>query len=201
MRNKLKIENIIIFTSAIILLLIVGSIIYITSSRQSLNSPTQQQLQINTTPAPQPTQNILPPAIINTQPIYPSPNEPPVRHDKQAQDSLLEKLRNRKSLSSSDTAAKTKMLSLLPQGEQSGILHATASAKIEYVNSADMFIVEILTADINSAKREAGNWFTNQGFSQDAICNYPIMFYLNWEISNQIKNLNITFNPLPLNCQ
>jgi hypothetical protein len=123
-----------------------------------------------------------------------------VKYDESAQNRLLEKVQNRKPLSESDKTAKAKILQLLPKGSKSGILYTSPNFHIEYVSDPNVFQVEITKTDINLAKKEAEEWFRKHGFSQDAICNYPIEFYLNWEIKNALRNKSTIFSPLGLGC-
>ena len=113
---------------------------------------------------------------------------------------LLNKLNNRQPLSQSDLAAKSKIVSLLPLNQVAGVVHETKNVRIEFVNSMNLFTVEVLTEDISLARNEAVSWFLSQGLSRDAICNYPVQFYLNYEISQSLKNSNLIFSPLADGC-
>jgi hypothetical protein len=126
---------------------------------------------------------------------------PPVTYDKEAQDLLLEKTKNRKQLSPSDERAKTKILGLLPPGKTSGTLYTSPNVIIGYVSSANDLNVEIQTTDIDTAKKEAVDWFINQGFSQEAICNYPVSFQLDGDVAESLRGKNILFNPLADGCK
>jgi hypothetical protein len=121
---------------------------------------------------------------------------PPVPYDDAAQDLLLKKTINRKPLSPSDERAKAKILGLLPKGEKSGTLYSSPNVDIGYISSANDLSVEILTTDIDMAKKEAVDWFMIQGFSQKAICDYPVSFYLNLDVAESLRDKNIVFNPL-----
>jgi hypothetical protein len=113
---------------------------------------------------------------------------------------LIERVTNREPLSPSDVAAKDYILSRLEAGKHSGQLYQSKSIIIEYVASANLFQVEILTEDINQAKTEAVTWFQDQGLSVEGICKHPISFYLNFDIKNQLGEAADGFNPLPPDC-
>ena len=126
----------------------------------------------------------------------------PLTWDEKAQDRLLEKVENRAPLSESDETAKAKTLSLLPKGEKSGTLYSTKTIIITYVSGkTDNFLVEILTEDIQGAKEEGVQWFRNRGFSQQFICDYPVEFYLNFDLKTQLRETETIFSPLPPKCQ
>ncbi len=113
---------------------------------------------------------------------------------------LLERFENRELLSANDTQAVEKILSLLPQKEESGIIYASGNIHIEYVKSADIFQVEILTTDVAKAKTEGNAWFIEHNISQKGICEYPVQFYLNFEVKQQLRGTNTDFSPLAPGC-
>lgn len=125
---------------------------------------------------------------------------PPVRYDPDAQEKLLEKKINRTPLTSNDSTIKAKLLTYLPEGQVSGVIHETDTIRVEYLESLDLFKVEILTRDITGAKNEANTWFRQQGLSQKGICDLPLGFYLNWEIANTFRNTDLVFSPLANGC-
>lgn len=116
------------------------------------------------------------------------------------QQRLLQKYQNRKPLSRSDQEAKLQILSNLPRGKQSGMLYTSPAIRIEYTLHADSFDVEIITTDISNAKNEGYAWFHTQGLSHDAICNYPIKFYLSYDVISSKPGFSANFDPLPPGC-
>ncbi len=145
---------------------------------------------------------------LGPQQNFPSPaknnqTQPFVQYEHRADEILLQKIQNRNRLSSSDLTAKNKIISQLPKGELSGTLFTTSDVHIDYIHSADVFQGVITTTNVDQAKQEAVNWFLSQGFSQDAICNYPVYFYLSPDAASELKNSNpsITVSTLPPNCQ
>ncbi len=139
------------------------------------------------------TPTTSPPAIVNQQTTQTSIETDP-------QKKLLDYIQNRKQLSKTDSEAKATILSMLPNGSQSGIVYKDTAFMVEYIKSADMFQVEILTRAVDGTKLEALSWFKEQGVSEVGICSLPVSFYLNYQIANELKNQNIPFNPLPPNC-
>lgn len=125
---------------------------------------------------------------------------PPVSYNSSAQDKLLEKFTKRTPLSDADKAAKLKILSLLPEGERSGVLFKSVDVSIDYAFSPDDLQGEILTTNIQGAKAEAISWLRSQGMSQKGICDLPFSFYLNFQAAEQLRSSNIIFNPLPDEC-
>lgn len=141
-------------------------------------------------------------------PIVPTPTPSPFPltptktiYDKSGQDKLLETVQNRKSLAPGDAEAKKNILSLLPPEKKSGIVYQSPDINIEYVSSPNIFQVEILTQDVKKAKIEAVNWFKSRGMSDQGICNYPVQFYLNYNILQKLRGTDFVFSPLADSCQ
>lgn len=128
--------------------------------------------------------------------------KPPVKYNSQKMGQWLKILKERPSLSASDKKAKQKIISPLAKNKnKSGYVKTYKDYKIEYVSNADEFFVEILSPNVQMAKYWATMWFKLNGISDDGLCKLPVVFYLNWNIAQQIKNLDIEFNPLPDNCK
>ncbi len=124
---------------------------------------------------------------------------PPIKESAQAVDPekrLLDYIQNRRPLSDSDKQAKN---TIIQRVDQSGIAFRSDTISIEYIKSADMFQVEILSTKTDVAKEEAVNWFRQNGMSKDGLCNLPISFYLNYEVANT-NSQEDTFNPLAPGC-
>jgi flagellar basal body-associated protein FliL len=195
---KRKKEDYIILGLAIILALVVlGIAIALFYNQKDQSKPIQKVLTI---PSPVPTS----PENLPTTTVVPDVEEqstkPLVEYDKKDSDILLDLVESRKTLSDKDVQAKAKILSLFTE-DQSGYVYQTERVYIEYVNSADAFVVEIRTSDIDQAKAEAVLWLQTQGMTQDGICNYPIQFYLNYDVAQYLRDSNIIFSPLPNNCE
>ncbi len=125
----------------------------------------------------------------------------PVKYDSEAADRLLKTLAERPALSDDDAKAKTKVLTYLPKGQPSGIVYQAPTFRVEYLKSMDVFLVEILTTDVDQAKKDAAEWFFSEGLSHEGTCNAGIMFYLNGNVAEIFKKAdNYKFNPLPPSC-
>lgn len=182
MRGRKQDYIVIIF--AVLLITIIFILAYLSIQNQSTTPPATQS------PTPTPVIDIIDEA--NTM--------PPVPYEANATRRLLEKLNKREPLSPADMQAKAKMLTNLPEGEGSGIIHESRTVRIDYTKTADQFQVEIITTDISQAKADANIWFRSQGMSQKGICDYPMVFYLNYDIAQQLKNSGIQFSPLANSC-
>jgi len=185
-----KKEDIFVIILAAILVVIVFGIVFtiITSQQQPQNKLTATSTIITPkTPSPTISENT-------------AGGVPPLTYDKAASQKLLDYIDNRRALSSSDTFAKANILSLLPSGQQSGIVYQSSNIIIEYISSADVFQTEILTTDIQAAKNEANAWFREHGVSQKGICTLPVEFYMNHDVANTMRQENLTFSPLPNGC-
>ena len=152
-------------------------------------------IMLQTKPA-SPAQNtisgVTPSPILQTKPL--------VLYDESAQGRLLDKVINREPLKTGDTVARQNIISLLPQGQTSGVIYASQNISIEYVQSADMFTAEILGVDISQAKADANIWLRSEGLSQTGICNLPLMFYLGPDAIHYLEQTHVVFSPLPNGC-
>lgn len=185
--KKLASEHTLVALLLLGLLVLIPLNIYVFVKTQGAKNDTLNQ-------APSPT-FIIHPTI--TSVISPTIT---VSSSENAQERLLEKIKKRAPLSQKDRDAKTKILTLLPQGERSGVLHRSSNIIIDYTYSANIFQVEILTKDVASAKNEAVLWFKNYGMSQEGICNLPLSFYLNFDVKNSMPDEERSFDPLPPGC-
>ena len=115
---------------------------------------------------------------------------------------MMNKPGNKPVLSENDTFAEEQILSLIPDGQASGIVYQSTIVRIYYDSNSDNFLAEILTEDIAGAKSEAESWLENQGLSQQGICNLQIIFYLSPEVIQlyKIQDQTIKFNPAPDGC-
>ncbi len=178
MNEYSKRQKIIILTVGIIILFgTIGVITFLFLS--NINNKTQSYLP---TPTTKPALRTVPLVIYNSS----KSNE------------LLKKLENRQALTQNDTSIRQKLIS--PLNGQSGDIQLTNDYDIQYLSSPDQFQVEILSTNISLAKQEAVNWFIAQGMSQDGICKLPLSFFMNHSVAQQLQGKNITFNPLPDNC-
>jgi hypothetical protein len=163
-----------------ILVIIVFAIVYI--------SFTQLTPSAKTTPLP------------TIQPTLSVSDNLPVIYDNAAESRLAQKIQNRPTLAPADNHSKTTTLNTILHGFNSGVLYETDNIRIEYVQSADLFMGEIKTTNVVKAKAEATTWFLKQGFTQNGICNLPLMFYLDQEVSQALQGQDVVFSPLANGC-
>lgn len=140
-----------------------------------------------------PTPILLNPSTISTKPLLHNLNI-------KAASQLVTREEQRIPLSQIDTQAKNRILQLLPSGQIYGTVYSSNNIEIEYVQSLDLFDVYILTIDVASAKKEAEDWFKQQGMSQRGICDLPLGFYPSPDVANLLQNTNFLFSPLPDGC-
>lgn len=163
--------------------------------------PMPQQITANPTPAVQQTPQTEAPQQTNQNTLTnPNTANPPIAYNISAQNTIIDKVTNHPTISQDDSAAKEKLLKLLPQGSDGGVIYSTSDFQIEYIQAFDFFQVEILTLNVQAAKNEANAWFRSQGVSQQGICNYPVDFYLNSAIATQLSNFPFIFSPSPNGC-
>lgn len=145
-------------------------------------------------PSSKPTHQVTPSPL----PQVTTPVLPPVKYDQKAQERLIQNAKTRQQLSASDVTAKNKLISLLPN--DSLTIYQDSQVSIDYIQSADLFQGEIRSKDIQSAKADAVSFFQKQGMSQQGLCVLPLMFYLNANTAEQLRNTGVIFNPLPDGC-
>jgi len=143
----------------------------------------------------------------NTVNFFPSPTPLPIQsaphlqnviYDQDQTDKMIQTVENKPSISPSDSDIKTSIISSL--GNDSGTVYTSPNEfRIDYVQSPDLFQIEILTTDFHKAKTDAVAWLQSQGFSTDGICKLPVTFYLNFDIKQQLPQGTV-FQPLPDGC-
>jgi len=179
----MKIKKKYLIVGLIIILLL---ILFILSLANPSSKKTTQPTPTSTVNGPTP----IFPANIKKNPLY----------EKKGLQNLLQKMDERKSLSEDDIKAKNKILALLPSGKLSGIVYKSPTIRVHFAPTPNLFLVEILTVDLANAKQEGNAWFLSQGMSQDAICNYPVDFYLSWDVISKLKGKTVQFSPLGPGC-
>jgi hypothetical protein len=177
-------------TIAIILLTIITIIIGVLLT-QPEQTPTQ-------TPTSSPTQ--APTSTTPLSKVTPTTTRtnPPVIYNQEKTNQLLNIVKTRPQLSDNDKRVRGEIIA--PLRNQSGNLTTTTMYKIEYVKTADAFLIEITSINISQAKNNAVQWFREKGISPEGICNLPVSFYLSRNAANSLKEMGGIFNPLPENC-
>lgn len=174
-----------------LILVIIVFLILIVSLRSNNATISTPQVVLS---SPSPTQSEPSPSIVaHTNPQLKNLDIP-------AAYKLVTREEQRIPLSQSDTQAKKRILQLLPLGKTYGTVYSSNNVTIEYVQSLDLFDAYILTVDVASAKKEAEDWFKQQGMSQQGICDLPLGFYLYSNVANMLKSTNFIFSPLPDGC-
>lgn len=106
---------------------------------------------------------------------------------------------NKKQLSPEELNAKQRLIAPLEGG--SGTIATTTDFMVEYLKTPQYFMVQILSNDIESAKKKAQKWFNDQGISNQGVCNLPVIFYFSESVSNYLISNNLQFNPTPEGCK
>lgn len=183
MKNRMRGHNqdYFVILLACVLLIITFSIAYITFNAKPEGPKTL---------SPLPT---VEPSVISTAPL-------PVVLDNSAESRLANIITHRPKLSAADAQQKTTTLNTILHGPNSGILFRNSDVQLEYVQSADLFMAEIYTTHIIQAKTETADWLRQQGFSQQGICNLPVIFYLDPGITQQLQGQDVIFSPLANGC-
>lgn len=136
----------------------------------------------------------------STQPLpLQSPQTPDIVYSPNQLEQDYERIVNKQPLSVSDSQIRSELINSLDN--KSGYLERTPEYNIEYVKAPDLFMIEILSLQTEDAKRQALAWFTQQGLSNQGICNLPVSIYLNSSTKNTLSAQNQTFNPIPEICQ
>lgn len=139
-----------------------------------------------------PTQNSTP-----TSSPVPSPTtNSGYNNDQVNQD--FSRLKNPKPLSTADANIRQKFITSI--GNKSGILVTTSAFSIQYVATANQFLVEIDDTNADQAKKASEKWFTDQGLSQQGICNLPAVYYLGGNALVDYRKNGKQFNPIPDGC-
>ncbi len=111
----------------------------------------------------------------------------------------FERIINKAGLSEQDKKVRQELINSV--SDKSGLINTNQLYSIEYVKSPDSFMVEILSTDVEAAKKSAASWFKQKGISGQGICNLPVVFYLNDSVKSYLQQNNQTFNPLPEECK
>lgn len=197
MKTK-KFENIIILGLALILIFIIVIIAYLNSiSREKNKEAIKQQARMTaeSSGVPSPRSNRVVPTQFDK-------TLPPVEYDTIAEYKLLSKIKNRTTLKEEDKKVVLEIKYLIePEDAEEGSVYISPNITIIYIGEADVFQVEIKNTNIDLAKNEAVRWFTSQGLSTKAICDYPVYFYLNAQTAESLRGTGTVMNTLPPGCQ
>lgn len=159
-----------------------------------------EQRRIGTAPTAYPTKSSPTREPTSEPEFVPYKGSSTVLYNATDADTLVDLAENRRELSVQDIQAKDKLLESLFAVAPSGYVYTSTTIRIEYVNSADQFVGEITTIQVDAAKKEAVDWFISQGFTKEGLCRMPIQFYLNYDIVTSLEGTPVTFSPLVPGC-
>lgn len=122
------------------------------------------------------------------------PNTPAISYNEKGQQKLAQLIEKEPQLDEYDVTIKED-LSTRPNP-----LFTNENIEINYDQATDSVKVKIHTIRTVTAKNEAVGWLRGQGLSGQAICTMPVAFDIDPEVAENLRGLNIVFNPLPLGC-
>lgn len=176
-------RNLYILFGVLGIIIIIFIIIIVATSR----SMTKQEPTITPTPLQ-----------VNGQSVKNTPIPTYLPYNSQQTKKMINLFTTRTPLQASDQNARTQLLNSI--GNTSNTVYQTSDFRIDYLQAPNSFQVEIDTANITQAKQEVVAWLKTKGFSQNGICNLPISFYVRFDISQQLRSQNISFDPLAPGC-
>ncbi len=179
MRRRTEDYIVIILAGILILIVVVMIAISFQGAQQEKTAPTGTATLTPTTPPPAAD----PPAI-----------------DVKTSWRMWDKVANKPALAPADNTAKKNTITAILHGIDSGILYESPRVRVEYVKSLDIFLAEVTTVELSLAKAEVNSWLRVQGLSQEAICNLPIIFYINLETAESLRGQNVLFRPAIQGC-
>ena len=129
--------------------------------------------------------------------ITTSQTEALLTYNEQKDNKLLEVTKKKPKLDTQDAKIRAELVAIAKDGD--GLVIASESYKISYLDVFDIFEVEINYPDIGQAHKEATDWFLSKGLSQKGLCNLPVSFFASTEISKSVTTAT-EVNPLPDGC-
>lgn len=176
----------IIYSTIFVITILLALSIFLESYNRSKNQPV----------APPSISPVAPKiSVIPTSEVF---TDPPVKYREGTLNKSIDALENKKDLTTNDKAVKEKLLARVKG--TFGVIYQTKDYTIYYVDAPDDLEVEILTTDITRAKDGSYSWLISQGLSKEGLCNFPVFYYLNYNISQQLRGSGLEFNPLPQGC-
>lgn len=111
---------------------------------------------------------------------------------------MSDKIDSRQPLSPSEQTLRKQLIDDALKNQQ--VAQSNSLYTMYYSKSFDMFQVEILSTDIQTTKQQTTQWFIDKGFSQNGVCNLPVMFIISSSIKQQLIDKNVSFSYLPEGC-
>lgn len=139
-----------------------------------------------------------PTRINTTQELNQPQTNPFMKYHAKSTKKMLERLKSRVPLSIKDESTKQRIVKSV--NGKSSILITTQTFRVEYIESPDIFMVEIKTIDIGKGKSDTKEWLISQGFTPQGACELPVVYYLNLNVASQLRDLGLTFSPLEEGC-
>jgi hypothetical protein len=124
----------------------------------------------------------------------------PLKWNQNASKITLQREEQRIPLSTSDEQAKTRILQLLPNGQNYGVVYSSPNVTIQYDQALDLFEAETLNINVAAAKKEAENWLKQEGMSQQGLCDLPLDFYPGGTSEYLLQQSKFIYDELPDGC-
>ena len=118
---------------------------------------------------------------------------PTIQNDKPVDGKKLRSLLLDRPTPSTPTDITIKQGIIADLGGNSGTLTETQDYAIRYLKAANQFEGEIKTKDFIKAKEAVVAWFEQKGMTHEGVCKLPLIFFLNFDIQQQLKNTNVQF--------
>ncbi len=132
-------------------------------------------------------------------PIQPTKAQAVTTYNKEATTLLIDKFHNRQPLSKEAQVSKDILVNKAKGSPEP--LQKNPTFAVQYMKNIDAFMVEIKVVDIAKAKEDTQQWFLTQGINSVAMCNLPVVFFLNSSVARELRPLHIVFNPLLETCK
>lgn len=178
----------------IIFFFIIIIIVILTIVLNILDNIKTYQATKKSTPSPTsiPRKNIP----TSTPPYYPAQSQtrPPIMYQAGSTDRVVDKINNRKILSTQDKNLRDELV------KKGDTIFVNNTWTLYYISSLDYFLAEITTDGVAQAKSDVMVWLENQGFTKQGICNLPLIFFINSDISNVLQEQQMIFDPIPEGC-
>jgi|GEM_PF-2603870 hypothetical protein len=88
-----------------------------------------------------------------------------------------------------------------PLGNKPGVVIETKEFTVIYLSAPDQFEAEIKVEQAESAKNDVVSWLKSRGLGESDICALPIVFNLEFSVSQKFKSEGVGFKRLPDFCE
>jgi hypothetical protein len=128
----------------------------------------------------------------------PSQSATQTKYNETSEWKIAEMLMQPPVLEPNDEAVRNTLLA--PLNGFAGNIYNSSNVTIFYLPSIKEFGAKITTTNIDSAKKEAVDWFRSKGISQQGLCHLPLEFYMSYDAQKYLELHNVVFDPLPPGC-